>query len=62
MGDSEQLGSRGILFYTTEWQEVELSLADQDAWEGWLKDIQLSFIISLDSANPSPEAVKWLGD
>ena len=35
------------------------SLADQDYWEGWLKDIQLSFIISLDSADPSPEAVKW---
>ena len=60
MGDSEHFGSREILFYTTEWQEVMCSLADQDDWEGWLKDIQLSFIISLDSANPSPEAVKWL--
>ena len=61
MGDFEfQIFSREVLFYTTEWQEVMFSLADQDDWEGWLKDIQLSFIISLDSANPSPEAVKWL--
>ena len=61
MGDFEfQIFSREVLFYTTEWQEVMFSLADQDDWEGWLKDIQLSFIISLDSADPSPEAVKWL--
>ncbi len=47
--------------YTTEWQEVELSLVEQDDWEGWLKDIQLSF--SLDggdsSADPSAETVGW---
>ena len=60
IGTREVLGSREVLFYTTEWQEIMFSLADQDYWEGWLKDIQLSFIISLDSADPSPEAVKWL--
>ena len=43
--------------YTTEWQEVELSLVDQDDWEGWLKDIQLSF--SLDGGDPSAETVGW---
>ena len=49
------------LDYTTEWQEVVLSLVEQDGWEGWLKDIQLSF--SLDggdpSADPSAETVGW---
>ena len=49
------------LVYTTEWQEVELSLVDQDDWKGWLKDIQPSF--SLDggdsSADPSAETIGW---
>ena len=31
------------IVYTTEWQEVTLLLADQDGWEGLLKNIQLSF-------------------
>ena len=31
------------IVYTTEWQEVTLSLADQDRWEGLLKNIRLSF-------------------
>ena len=31
------------IVYTTEWQEVVLSLAGQDGWEGLLKNIQLSF-------------------
>lgn len=36
--------------YTTEWQEVVIALGHQDAtiWEGLLKDIQLSFVLSLD--------------
>ncbi len=31
------------IVYTTEWQEETLLLADQDGWEGLLKNIQLSF-------------------
>ena len=31
------------IVYTTEWQEVVLSLDGQDGWEGLLKNIQLSF-------------------
>ena len=54
------MASSGLV-YTTEWQEVELSLVDQDDWKGWLKDIQPSF--SLDggdsSADPSAETVGW---
>ncbi len=61
MGDSEQLPSdRSISSGETvdispEWQEVMFSLAGQDNWEGWLKDIQLSF-----SRGPSAEMVEWL--
>ena len=32
--------------YTTEWQEVVLSLADRDGWEGPLKNIILAFRLS----------------
>ena len=63
-GDLEQLSFYTTepqeVFYTTEWQEVMFSLAGQDDWEGWLKDIQLSFFVSSDSADPSAETVKWL--
>ena len=41
--------------YTTEWQEVDISLADQDEkiWEGLLRDIRLSFVLqSLDITQP----------
>ena len=61
MGDWEQLPSdRSISSGETvdifpEWQEVMFSLAGQDNWEGWLKDIQLSF-----SRGPSAEMVEWL--
>ena len=33
------------IVYTTEWQEVVLSLDGQDGWEGLLKNIQLSFVL-----------------
>ena len=61
MGDLEQLSLYTTepqeVFYTTEWQEVMFSLAGQDNWTGWLKDIQLSFFLSpRDSADPS---AKW---
>ena len=36
--------------YTTEWQEVVVSLDGQDGWEGLLKSIRLSFIVDFDSA------------
>ena len=55
--------SQETLVYTTEWQEVGLSLVGQEekTWEGLLKDIRLSF--SLDggdpSADPSVETVGW---
>ena len=55
--------SQETLVYTTEWQEVGLSLVGQEekTWEGLLKDIRLSF--SLDggdpSADPSAETVGW---
>ncbi len=65
MRDFEQLSrypfrivSREAPVYTTEWKEVVFSLAGQDDWEGWLKDIQLSF--SLDDGDPSAETVEWL--
>ena len=57
-------GSRFGIFaqeivYTTEWQEVVISLAGQDEkiWEGLLKDIQLSF--TLDREGSASEVVKW---
>ena len=37
------------IVYTTEWQEVVLSLAGQDGWEGLLKNIQLNFRPDFDS-------------
>ena len=46
--------------YTTEWQEVELSLVGQDEtlWEGLLKDIQLRFHLDIEGReDPSASAV-----
>ena len=45
------------IVYTTEWQEVVLSVAGQDEkiWEGLLKDIRLSF--ALDDSDT--EGVEW---
>ena len=47
-------GQQGFA-YTTEWQEVEFSLANQDEkiWEGLLRDIRLGFVLqSLDITQP----------
>ena len=59
-------GSRfGILsqdiVYTTEWQEVTISLADQDEkiWDGLLKDIQLSFGLDREETPVEGEEVGW---
>ena len=47
------------IVYTTEWQEVVLSVAGQDEkiWEGLLKDIRLSFALALDDSDT--EGVEW---
>ena len=34
--------------YTTEWQEVEVSLAGQAGWEGLLRNLRFSFILGFD--------------
>ena len=52
------LGQRDFV-YTTEWQEVDISLVGQDEkmWEGLLRDIRLSFALdSVDITQP-PRAV-----
>ena len=49
------LPGRRNFAYTTEWQEVEFSLANQDEkiWEGLLRDIRLGFVLqSLDITQP----------
>ena len=35
--------------YTTEWQEVEVSLEGQARWEGLLRNLRFSFMLDLDS-------------
>ena len=59
-------GSRFGMFiqeivYTTEWQEVVLSLAGQDEkiWEGLLKDIQLMFALDIEEIQSAADVVKW---
>ena len=60
-------GSRFQIFlpqdivYTTEWQEVAISLADQDEkiWDGLLKDIQLSFLLDREVTRMEGEEVGW---
>ena len=44
------------IVYTTEWQEVVLSLADHSRWEGLLKNIRLDFILGFD---PDTGMVEW---
>ena len=50
------------LVYTTEWQEVVLSLDGQYGWEGLLKNIQLSFVLDFDSDTEGVEAfeIDWI--
>ena len=59
-------GSRfGILpqatTYTTEWQEVTISLAghDEKIWDGLLKDIQLIFLLDTEQDPPASDVVAW---
>ena len=37
------------IVYTTEWQEIVVSLAEHSRWEGLLKNIRLDFILGFDS-------------
>ena len=64
--EDSPFGSRFGMFiqeivYTTEWQEVVLSLAGQDEkiWEGLLKDIQLMFALDVEEIQSAADVVKW---
>ena len=59
-GFSDFLGSYvgQDIVYTTEWQEVVLSLDGQDGWEGLLKNIQLSFRLDF-GLDTEPGVVEW---
>ena len=48
--------------YTTEWQEVEVSLAGQAGWEGLLRNLRFSFILGFDLATEVVEAfeIDWI--
>ena len=58
--DAEVLIQR--IVYTTEWQEVEVSLDGQYGWEGLLKNIRLSFILGFDLDTEVVEAfeIDWI--
>ena len=56
IGEEYDLLPQQRIVYTTEWQEVLLSLADQDGWEGLSKNIRLNFILGFD---PDTEMVEW---
>ena len=47
------------IVYTTEWQEVVISLAGQDEkiWEGLLRDIRLSFSLDTEETESASDAV-----
>ena len=50
------------IVYTTEWQEVEVSLDGQYGWEGLLKNIRLSFMLGFDLDTEAVEAfeIDWI--
>ena len=50
------------LVYTTEWQEVEVSLEDQYGWEGLLRNLRLSFMLGFDLDTEVVEAfeIDWI--
>ena len=66
------IGQAGFV-YTTEWQEVEITLpesdgevapSDREVWEGLLRDIRLSFSLDWGERNvprSAAEVVGWLG-
>ena len=53
--DPEEMLIQQIV-YTTEWQEIVLSLADYRRWEGLLKNIRLDFELGFDL---DTEMVEW---
>ncbi len=55
--DSEEMLIQRIV-YTTEWQEMVVSLADHRRWEGQLKNIRLDFYLGIDPATESG-VVEW---
>ena len=48
------------IVYTTEWQEVLLSLAGHDYWEGLLKNIRLSFLLDDYSGEVESFEIDWI--
>ena len=48
------------IVYTTEWQEVLLSLAGQDGWEGLLKNIRLGFLLDFDRGDVESFEIDWI--
>ena len=46
------------LVYTTEWQEMVLSLAGRRRWEGLLKNIRLGFVLDF-GEDTEPGVVEW---
>ncbi len=48
--------------YTTEWQEVEVSLEGQAGWEGLLRNLRLSFVLGSDLDTEVVEAfeIDWI--
>ena len=48
--------------YTTEWQEVEISLEDQYGWEGLLRNLRFSFMLGYDLDTEVVEAfeIDWI--
>ena len=48
------------IVYTTEWQEVLLSLAGQDRWEGLLKNIRLGFLLDFDRGAVESFEIDWI--
>ena len=49
------------IVYTTEWQEVVISLSGRDKkkWEGRLKDIRLSFSLDRSEVKSASDTVEW---
>ena len=58
-GNRFAIGPQSIV-YTTEWQEVMISLAGQDEkiWEGLLKDIRLSFSLDESASESASDVVE----
>ena len=46
--------------YTTEWQEVLLSLAGQYGWEGLLKNIRLGFLLDFAPSDVESFEIDWI--